>query len=442
MKVDVAILGAGAAGLAAALEVSRQGRSVCLLEARERLGGRILTREDVALPVPVELGAEFIHGRSATIAHWLQLTRTSAVDAPQTRQLLYRGRLQDADALFEAMKRGLERSRRPAHDLPFADHLAGAARKHLTPRARTFARSLVEGYDAADAARISTHEVLDEWSGAGAADAPTFRPHAGYGALIDALQRLLDRDRVQIRLNTRVQEVHWRPGAVRVLCERLGRPFEVEADQAVVALPLGVLQLPEELPDAVRFVPPLHSKRAAFAGLAVGAVIKVVLQFSSAFWEEIDDSKYRDVAFFTAPDQPFPTFWTTLPARSAALTAWSAGPNALRLSGRSESSLSQHALDSLAAIFPPRRRWERTLERAYVHDWHADRFARGAYSYVTAGASDARHVLARPLERTLFFAGEATDLQGEAATVFGALSSGERAARQLTAKERAPKRGG
>jgi monoamine oxidase len=66
-----------------------------------------------------------------------------------------------------------------------------------------------------------------------------------------------------------------------------------------------------------------------------------------------------------------------------------------------------------------------------LHDWQRDPFARGAYSYLLAGGAGARRMLARPLEGTLFFAGEATDFRGEAGTVAGALQSGRAAARAL-----------
>jgi len=71
------------------------------------------------------------------------------------------------------------------------------------------------------------------------------------------------------------------------------------------------------------------------------------------------------------------------------------------------------------------------LRGAHVHDWQADPFACGAYSYVTVGGSRARQALARPLQNTLYFAGEAADTSGEAATVAGALQSGEAAAQQI-----------
>jgi monoamine oxidase len=71
------------------------------------------------------------------------------------------------------------------------------------------------------------------------------------------------------------------------------------------------------------------------------------------------------------------------------------------------------------------------VDHVYFHDWAADPFSRGAYSYVAVGGISARKHLAKPIENTLFFAGEALDTSGQASTVAGALASGQRAARQL-----------
>jgi monoamine oxidase len=71
------------------------------------------------------------------------------------------------------------------------------------------------------------------------------------------------------------------------------------------------------------------------------------------------------------------------------------------------------------------------LEAFYFHDWHADPFSRGAYSYVPARALPSRAALAEPVSKTLYFAGEATDLAGHSATVHGAIATGQRAARQI-----------
>jgi monoamine oxidase len=90
----------------------------------------------------------------------------------------------------------------------------------------------------------------------------------------------------------------------------------------------------------------------------------------------------------------------------------------------------REAVASFASLFPPRTGVEEHLAAAWVHHWQQDPFARGAYSYVAVGGHGARRSLAKPLQDTLFFAGEAADDEGEHGTVAGALQSGERAARQ------------
>ena len=126
-----------------------------------------------------------------------------------------------------------------------------------------------------------------------------------------------------------------------------------------------------------------------------------------------------------------------MPLRGSLISAWAGGPNAQRLSGRNEAELACAALDSLQSMFGRKVRVRTMLERAYLHDWQADPFARGAYSYVIAGGTGARKALAAPVQNTLFFAGEAADTEGESGTVAGRIA--ERDARR-TAGAAASKR--
>jgi len=92
----------------------------------------------------------------------------------------------------------------------------------------------------------------------------------------------------------------------------------------------------------------------------------------------------------------------------------------------------EHALDALADVLGvPRSRIAEALVGSHTHNWHADPFARGAYSYVTVNGMDAVRVLAAPVEDTLFFAGEATNSDGHTGTVHGAIATGLRAAREI-----------
>lgn len=429
-EYDVIVVGAGAAGLAAATHLCRNGKSVCVLEARERVGGRILTAHPRGSIVPLELGAEFIHGESPAIFEQLRLAGDVAVDTAQTRHRAPQpGHLKQSEDLFETMKERLGRIPKPRADLPFAEFLE-KHRRQLSPTVRAFATMLVEGFDAADPARASAIEILKEWTGGSAADAPTFRPRHGYGALMDSLAGSLDPEKTSVQLASVVNEIRWRQGEVTASFTRHGEPGEVRASQAVITLPLSVMQLPPLTPGSVLFTPALPRKQVPLSRLLMGPVVKLVLCFSKPFWAEVDDGEHRDVSFFHAQGAPFPTFWTTLPVRTPILTAWSGGPKAMRLVGRSSDELLRAALASVAEIFGKRRDYHKMLEAVHWHDWQSDPYSSGAYSYAGVGGGPARKQLARPVEQTLFFAGEALD-EEESSSVGGALHTGQRAARQI-----------
>jgi monoamine oxidase len=240
----------------------------------------------------------------------------------------------------------------------------------------------------------------------------------------------LSGERLRLQLQSPVQSIRWSRGSVEVAGEFCGAPFALHAPRALIALPLGVLQQPPTAVGAVRFSPALALKRVALEGLASGPVIKLQLLFATSFWETLREGRYRDAGFFHAPQAEFPTFWTPAPARAPLLVAWVGGPRAERLAAAAPADIVRKALASLQVLFGREVGRPPQLRACYYHDWQQDPFARGAYSYVTVGASCARAALARPLEDTLFFAGEATDDE-EGGTVAGALQSGKRAAREL-----------
>lgn len=429
-EYDVIVVGAGAAGLAAAAHLSRNGKSVCVLEARDRIGGRILTVRPRGAAIPLELGAEFIHGESPAIFEQLRLAGDVAVDTAQTRYRVPQpGRMKRSEDLFETMKERLKRIPKPRVDLPFAEFLE-KHRRQLSPTVRAFATMLVEGFDAADSSRASAIEILKEWAGGTAADAPTFRPQRGYGHLMDSLAGSLDPAKACVQLECAVNEVRWRRGEVDVAYSRHGEPGAVRAAQAIVTLPLSVLQLPALTPGRVLFTPALARRQVPLSRLLMGPVVKLVLCFSRPFWSEIDEGRHRDVAFFHAQGAPFPTFWTTLPVRAPVLTAWSGGPKAAQLLARSTDEVLRAALASVTEIFGKRRDYRKMLEAVYWHDWQSDPYSSGAYSYSGVGGGSAKKQLAKAVEQTLFFAGEALDVE-ESSSVGGALSTGQRAGKEL-----------
>jgi monoamine oxidase len=394
---DVLVIGAGAAGLAAADALARAGRSVLVLEARDRIGGRVWTRRMPGLDVPVELGGEFVHGEAAVTHRLLKAAGMKTVPSGRVQRYAARGRLRPVDSFTQAQRAMRDAAELERRDLSFDEFLE---KKRLPRLTRTFARLMVQGFDAADPARASARAIAEEWGG-GQMSGSQPRVREGYGALLDWLAGRIVQRGGRIKLNAAVREIRWKPGLV----EALG----FAARRAVVTLPLGVLQS-----NRVRFSPTLDNTRA-LRQLASGPVIKAALRFPRAFWE----ARHRGVAFFHAPAAPFPTFWTPLPARVPLLIGWSGGPNAREASWAAIRA-------SLGRIF---KRVEEPDE-VLIHDWARDPFARGAYSYVLVNGAGAREALAAPLADTLFFAGEATSAD-DSGTVAGALQSGVRAAREV-----------
>ena len=427
---DVVIIGAGVSGLSAASELRKSGLSILILEARDHIGGRVWTRHEPGLSAPVELGAEFIHGRVPQAFELLHEVGKAALDTSGAHWTLRDGELvQNTEDLFGEIQNALERSKileKP--DVTFQSWLDGSDQYGLSREAATMAKAFVEGFDAADPARVSAQSIAAEWAEGGMLDSPQFRPLGGYSSVLSALAGSLERANIQLQLQTIVAAVRWKRGAVEIDVTRFDKTFTVKAQTAIVTLPLGVLQA-----GSVQFSPDLAAKQRALEGLAFGPVLKLSLRFRTAFWEEIDGGKYAGAAFFHSADTAFPTFWTSLPLRSPLMTAWIAGPKAAQLSTQEMPHIIGKALESLSTVFGGQSPDLFGLEAAYLHNWQTDPFARGAYSYIAAGGSDARSALAAPLEDTLFFAGEATD-EDEGSTVTGALQSGARVAKEIARK--------
>ena len=438
---DVIVIGAGAAGLIAAAELLEAGERVTLLEARDRVGGRIWTSRTPGVAVPIELGAEFIHGGAAITEAQLARAGSTIIEAADSHFGLQEGELKPREGFFAEIRAAIEQSEAlRGQDMSLDAFLDQHLTEALTPAQRRFARTMAEGFDAADTARASARAIAAEWTGETLGSTPQSRPLGGYESLLDSLMDRLHDERLRLLLQARVVIVRWSPGSVEVAGEFCGAAFLLHAPRVLITLPLGVLQQAPPVDGAVRFLPALTAKRDALAGLASGAIIKLQLRFGSAFWESLQEGRYRDAGFFHVPEAEFPTFWTQAPARAPLLVAWAGGPRAVRLAaGVAPGDLVRKALASLEQLFGKEADIEGQLEGYYYHDWQEDPFARGAYSYVTVGASEARTTLAAPLADTLFFAGEAT-CADQGGTVAGALQSGVGAARELLGSLRGPAR--
>jgi len=160
------------------------------------------------------------------------------------------------------------------------------------------------------------------------------------------------------------------------------------------------------------------------------------LQFTDRFWEKLTlpgtgEHGLNNLGFIHYPDSPLPTWWTTLPEHKAILVGWAGGPEAQRLASATDDEIVSSALQSLSEIFRINESELRGLiTKTYFHNWDKDEYSRGGYSYVPVNGIEHQLSLAKPVDGTLFFGGEATSL-GNVGTVHGAIQSGERAAREI-----------
>ena len=431
--IDVLVLGAGVAGLAAARALAEAGQQVVILEATGRIGGRIYTEQARGCetgPLAVELGAEFVHGLPPITWQLLREAELETQELDGSHLYFAQGRLtaaeglaHDATAVLEQMAAWLKEQ--PAGtDATFADYLQ---RAHIDAPLAARASSYVEGFNAADRGRIGIAALARQQQAEDAIEADRlFHVRRGYSA-VPAF--LLERTRAaggRLLLDHSVQRIVWSTHAVAVSGNGPdGAPFQMTAERVIITLPLGVLQTA-----AVQFSPEPADRLHDASRLAFGQVLRISLLFDSRYWP-------ADLSFLYAPHELLSAWWTPMPTRAPLITAWSGGPRACELAHRLPSAarptaLLAVALETLSRIVGvPRTRLEAVLISHHAHDWMHDPRYLGAYSYAPAGALDASSKLSQPVDDTLFFAGEHTDVTGHWGTVHGALATGERAAKQI-----------
>jgi monoamine oxidase len=415
--MDALIIGGGIAGLIAARHLTEAGLRVTLLEARDRLGGRIYTH--ATADFPVEIGAEFVHGRPEEI---LALSAEGAVPLVPVQGNFRRkinGQWAEASHLME--KVDLLFSKLPAGE-PDESFQYYLDRSGEDEDVKQQALRYVEGFHAANPSLISARSLRRDSEAEEAIKGDhQYRIASGYESLVRTVAERIDRKRCDFVMNTPVHKIVWRQGEViaRTSTE------EYLAPRAIVTLPLSVLKV-----NSVVFSPALPEKQNAMSFLEMGPVIRVSLCFQEKFWER--DPEMADLSFLFTDDPQFPTWWTSDPLPYPMLTGWAAGPYAGVHAGRSKDDIVRSAVQSLARIMKiaePELR--RQMTGSFMHDWQADPFSRGAYSYVAVGGMDAAKKLAETVVDTLYFAGEATNSDGYNGTVHGAIATGYRAAEEL-----------
>jgi monoamine oxidase len=422
----VAIIGAGMAGLAAAVDLRAAGFGVIILEARDRIGGRIHTSH--AWPdLPIDLGASWIHGTKGNPVTALAkaagaATVTTSYDSAALHVDPALAALGVDDAAEDEMEalfnRAMRRARRNGTDMSVQDAIEAFAAT-LSPARR----AQLDFY-------LSSHYEQEYGGGTPYLSARTIDDNdvfpgedalfpGGYEQITRHLAKGLD-----IRLGKVVTRVRREPGQVRI---SLQDGTELTAEHLLVTAPLGVLKS-----GSIAFDPPLPpAKQQAIDRLGMGLLNKHWLRFDRIFWpKEFDWHEYLSA------EKGRWSEWVSLAKVDDAplLLVFSAAERASRVEAMSDAEIVRDAMQVVRAMFGPDAP---DPVAAQITRWSADPFARGSYSFNAVGSSNAdREALAENDTGRLHFAGEALNALYPG-TVHGALLSGRRAARTII-KDKTP----
>ena len=409
--VDVVIIGAGVAGLAAADTLRRQGRSCCVLEAAGWVGGRARTIQVAG--APFDLGATWLHDAARNpLAHIARAAGETLLDADslRSRRLLIEGRPANAaeqaayfaaSAQFEA----LATARAARDDVALAEAVAPMQDDPWLATIETWEASQIAAADSRDFS-------VRDWRDNSLEGSNLWLPN-GIG---DFVSRALAPAAVDIRLNTPVTRIAW------------GRDVQVQtpsgtvvAQSCIVTVSTGVLAS-----GAIIFDPPLPAAtQAAIAGLPMGLLSKVALTGnwpdrlglpeSCSIRMQVPARFARAMSFHC---------W---PLGAPYIAGFVGGPTAWALSAGGPAMAQDFVRNRFTAMLGADA--ARGITDIILSDWGADPLHRGAYAYARHGHAGARATLGAPLsDGRLIFAGEATRTDGLAGTVGGAWLAGQDAA--------------
>lgn len=421
--VDVIIIGAGAAGLAAARIISKTGNTVTVLEARNRAGGRIYTLHKDDFSFPVEAGAEFIHGNLPHTTALLKEAEISYYETTGNTWNVNKGEVSEGDLFPDEWEELLKKLTELESDMSIAQFLDRYFHDTKYAALRDSITRFVQGYDAADTNKASALALRDEWS---EENLTGYRPHGGYSLLVDFLMNECLQQGTVFHFNSVVREIYHSNDHIEVKTEN-GERFL--SKKLLITIPPAVIKT-----GSIVFTPAIDEHMHAIQKIETGCVIKFLVEFKSAFWEQHKNSTpYRSMPGlqFIFSDARIPTWWTQQPVPDPLLTGWLAGPAAAD-NTKDETALLHDAVETLAYIFGcTKQAIEQQIKTMKVINWGADPFSLEAYAYKTVETNSALAILSRPVHNTIYFAGEAFYNGPEMGTVEAALASGTTTAQKM-----------
>lgn len=422
-KFDVIIIGAGAAGLMAANILSDAKKKVCIVEARDRIGGRVHTILNSGFSKPIEAGAEFIHGNlSVTIS----LLKKYGIQYHRTEGELWQLKnddLKKREDFIEHADEIMKKLNELKTDMSIAEFLNKYFADDKYADMKRSLQQYIEGYEAADINYFSSLALKEEWE---SEDEEQYRIEGGYGALLEHLKNDCIQNGCAIYFNETAKAIKWNEGNVEVTTKE-NKTFT--AGKIVITVPLPLLT-DEKFAAGISFEPQLPVINEAAKQIGYGGVIKVIIEFDHAFWETGEVRKAGNM-FFVFSEEIIPTWWSQLPDEIPMLTGWMAGPKTKELEHADDDKILQQALRSLCSLFDIHIEiLQQYIKSSYVHNWLCDPFSKGAYSYNTTTSAAAKKIFATPVANTLYFAGEAFNASSNA-TVDAALTSGKNIAKLI-----------
>jgi monoamine oxidase len=415
-KGKVTIIGAGAAGLYAALLLYQQGVEVEILEATSQIGGRIRSLQSFA-GFAVELGAEEIHGSSSS---WYKLVKQSGYALTLeagSDYYYYKGALKKIDDIatqpdIQASTAFIKNlSQYQGADVPLEDLIKQQGDISQTD---TYYNALIGNeYGASDTRLGARSTAIEDGKFSSGEDKYYFKDTN----ILSVLQTITAEVLSKVKLNVPVASIDYHDATV-IITDAKGNQYG--ADKVLLTVPLGYLKT-----NKLTFAPVLPtSKIHAISTIGMGAGIKVILKFSKAFWAADTVSIYGTGYV--------PEFWVTDHGSSSSdfvLTAFIMGERAEYLSSQGSKAVSI-ITQELDTYFGSNIA-SSSLINSYIMDWSKEPYTVGAYSYPSIGSADQRSTLAAAIDNKLFFAGEATSTNGHIGTVHGAIETAERAVKEI-----------